>query len=61
MEEEKVHVPIMQLWSYTSGTANLTENDFQHLLFCLECQSLLDQFIEVLDTLPSAYRQQAAA
>ncbi len=58
--EEKAHVPVMELWSYGSGTANLTDNNFEHLLFCVECQSLLDEFIEILDKLPSAYRQQAA-
>ena len=60
MGEEKVHVPMMELWSYTSGTANLTDNDFEHLLFCVECQSLLDEFIDILDKLPSVYRKQAA-
>jgi hypothetical protein len=59
--EENAHVPVMQLWSYTSGTANLTDNDFEHLLFCVECQSLLDEFIDILDKLPSDYRKQAAA
>jgi hypothetical protein len=59
--EENTHVPVMQLWCYTSGTANLTDNDFQHLLFCVECQSLLDEFIDILDKLPSDYRNQAAA
>ena len=58
--EENAHVPVMELWSYTSGTANLTDDAFAHLLFCLECQSLLNEFIEILDKLPSAYRQQAA-
>jgi hypothetical protein len=60
MEEQSPHVPVMQLWNYTSGTGNLTDNDFEHLLFCVECQSLLDEFIDILDHLPSAYRKQAA-
>jgi hypothetical protein len=59
-KEGKTHVPVMELWSYGSGTANLTENNFEHLLLCFECQSLLDEFTEILDKLPS-YRQQAAA
>jgi len=50
----------MELWSYTSGTANLTDNNFEHLLFCAECQTLLDEFIDILDKLPSASRQTAA-
>jgi hypothetical protein len=58
--EEKTHVPVMELWSYSSGTVNLSDNDFEHLLFCVECQSLLNEFIHILDKLPSAYRQQAA-
>ena len=60
MGEENMHVPAMQLWSYSSGTANLSDNDFEHLLFCLECQSLLDEFITILDQLPSANPNQAA-
>ena len=60
MAEEKAHVPVMELWSYTSGTANLTDNNFEHLLFCAECQSLLDEFIDIVDKLPSASRQTAA-
>ena len=55
-----MHVPVMELWSSTSGTANLTDNAFEHLLFCVDCQSLLDEFIQILDKLPSTYRQQAA-
>src|SRR4051794_263967 len=54
------HVPVTELWSYTSGTANLTDNDFEHLLFCVACQSLLDEFIDIQDNLPSEYRKQAA-
>jgi hypothetical protein len=60
MGEESPHVPAMQLWSYTSGTANLNDNDFEHLLFCHECQSLLDEFITILDQLPSVYPNPAA-
>ena len=60
MGEENTHVPVMDLWSYTSGTSNLTDNNFEHLLFCVQCQSLLDEFIDILDKLPSAFRQTAA-
>ena len=52
MGEEKPHVSAIQLWGYTSGTVNLSEDDFEHLLFCVECQSLVNQFIDVLDQLP---------
>jgi hypothetical protein len=58
--EERTHVPVMELWCYSSGTVNLNDNDFEHLLFCIDCQSLLNEFIQILDKLPSAYRQQAA-
>jgi hypothetical protein len=58
--EERTHVSAMELWSYSSGTVNLSDSDFEHLLFCVECQSLLNEFIRILDKLPSAYRQQAA-
>jgi hypothetical protein len=60
MEEQTVHVPVMQLWCYTNGTANLAENDFEHLLLCVACQSLLDEFIDILDKLPSTDRKQVA-
>jgi hypothetical protein len=61
MGEENTHVSAMQLWSYSSGTANLTDTDFEHLLFCQECQSLLDEFITVLDQLPSVHLPDHAA
>jgi hypothetical protein len=57
---ENPHVPAMQLWCYTSGTANLNDTDFEHLLFCPACQSLLDEFINILDQLPSVIPNQAA-
>ena len=60
MGAESQHVPAMELWSYTSGTANLTEDHFEHLLFCVECQSLVDQFIEALDRLPPPAPSQVA-
>jgi len=60
MGEENLHVAAMQLWSYSSGTANLTDSDFEHLLFCPQCQSLLDEFITILDQLPSVNPNQAA-
>jgi hypothetical protein len=60
MGEENPHVPAMQLWSYSSGTANLNDNDFEHLLFCPECQSLLNEFIAIVDELPSVNPNQAA-
>ena len=52
MEAEKTHVPALELWGYTSGTANLSDVHFEHLLFCLECQALVNQFVDVLDGLP---------
>ena len=55
-----MHVSAMQLWSYSSGTFQLNDNDFEYLLFCVECQSLLNEFIRILDQLPSAHPNQAA-
>lgn len=60
MEEAKSHVPAMELWGYTSGTVNLSDDRFAHLLFCLECQCLVNQFIEVLDEIPPVVPGQAA-
>ena len=54
MEEDGPHVPAMLLWGYTSGVRNLAEEHFQHLLFCLECQALVNQFIDVLKEFSSA-------
>ena len=53
MGEENVHVPAMQLWCYSSGTGRLNDNDFEHLLMCIECQTLLNEFINILEHLPS--------
>jgi hypothetical protein len=60
MGEEKPHVPATALWGYTSGTENLADEHFEHLLFCVECQFLVNQFIEVLDGLPPMSPSQAA-
>jgi len=60
MREEKAHVPALELWGYTSGTANLTDDHFEHLLFCIECQALVNQFVDVLDELPPVNPSQAA-
>jgi hypothetical protein len=60
MSEGSLHVPVMELWCYTSGTVNLTERDFEHLLFCTDCQTLMDQFMDVLDGLPPVTPSQAA-
>jgi hypothetical protein len=58
--EEKQHIPAMELWGYTNGTVNLKDHDLEHLLFCIECQTLVSEFIEVLDRLPRANSSQAA-
>jgi hypothetical protein len=54
------HVAAAALWGYTNGTVNLNDNDFEHLLVCIDCQSLVSQFIEVLDHLPNQNPSQAA-
>ena len=53
-------MPVSELWGYTNGTTNLTDEDFEHLIVCVECQALVNQFIEVLDGLPSMNPNQAA-
>ena len=50
----------MVLWGYTSGVRNLADEHFQHLLFCVECQTLVDEFIDVLDEIPSSKGPEAA-
>jgi hypothetical protein len=57
---DETHIPTMELWGYTSGTANLTDAHFEHLLFCVQCQGLVNQFIDVLDGLPPMNPSQAA-
>jgi hypothetical protein len=58
--DDNPHVPPLELWGYASATANLTEDHFTHLLFCSECQALVNQFIDVLDDLPPMKPNQAA-
>jgi hypothetical protein len=60
MSDANPHISLTELWGYTSGTANLTEQDFEHLLCCIECQALMNQFIDVLDGLPPVNPSQAA-
>jgi hypothetical protein len=54
------HIPAVDLWGYTSGTENLTDAYFEHLLFCVECQLLVDQFVDVLKGLPPVNPSAAA-
>lgn len=56
----KLHVPTMLLWGYTCGAANLTDDHFEHLLFCLDCQTMVNQFIDVLDEIAAAHRKNVA-
>ena len=60
MNEDTPHIPAMVLWGYTSGVRNLADEHFQHLLFCAECQTLVDEFIDVLDEIPSSKGPEAA-
>ena len=60
MGDENLHIPPTELWGYTSGTAILADDYFEHLLFCIECQSLVNQFIDVLDGLPPMNPNKAA-
>lgn len=60
INESRVHVPAMQLWSYTCGANNLADEHFEHLLFCLECQALVNQFIETLEEIAANYRYRVA-
>jgi len=60
MDEENLHIPLAELWSYTTGTALLADAHFEHLLFCVECQSLVNQFMDVLEKLPQTNPRLAA-
>jgi hypothetical protein len=60
MGEEKQHVSAIELWGYTSGAVNLADADFEHLLFCIECQTLVNEFLDVLEHLPPVNPSHAA-
>jgi hypothetical protein len=60
MGDTKPHVEVIDLWRYTCGTVNLPEDEFEHLLICIECQSLVSQFIDVLEQLPRSHSSPAA-
>ena len=60
MREDKDHVPPMSLWGYSSGTENLSDENLEHLLFCIECQTLVNQFMDVINGLPPMNPSQAA-
>jgi hypothetical protein len=60
MGEDKAHVPAIELWGYTNGTTELTDDYFGHLLLCLDCQSLMNEFMDVLAELPAVRPAQVA-
>ena len=54
------HVAPMLLWGYTCGTADLIEGDFDHLSNCGDCQSLVCQFIDVLEEIAEKHKKKVA-
>ena len=57
MNKAATHVPAMVLWSYTCGSLELIDEHFSHLSNCSECQSLVCEFIDVLDEIAATHRR----
>jgi hypothetical protein len=59
-EESATHVPPMILWGYSCGSGDLIDVHFDHLSNCCECQTLVCQFIDVLEEIAAKHRRDVA-
>lgn len=54
------HVPALVLWAYTCGNGDLVDDHFDHLSNCSECQTLVCEFIDVLEDIAATHSRPAA-
>jgi len=59
-EQTISHVAPMLLWGYSCGNNDLIEHDFDHLSNCGDCQSLVCQFIDVLEEIAAKHKKKVA-
>jgi hypothetical protein len=58
MQSETVgHVPAIRLWQMMCGGPELPKGQYQHIIHCVECETLATQIGDALDDIESALRR----
>lgn len=58
MRNETVgHVPAIRLWQALCGGAELPTRQYQHIIHCVECETLATQIGDALDDIENALRR----
>jgi hypothetical protein len=58
MRSETVgHVPPIRLWQALCGGAELPTRQYQHIIHCVECETLATQIGDALDDIEQALRR----
>jgi hypothetical protein len=51
------HVPAIRLWQAICGGAELPKGQYQHVIQCVECETLASQIGDALDDIEEALRR----
>jgi len=51
------HVPAIRLWQALCGGAELPKRQYQHIIHCVECETLATQIGDALDDIEAALRR----
>ena len=51
------HVPAIRLWQALCGAAELPKRQYQHIIHCVECETLATQIGDALDDIENALRR----
>jgi len=58
MRSESIrHVPPIRLWQALCGGAELPKRQYQHIIHCVECETLATQIGDALDDIEAALRR----
>jgi hypothetical protein len=52
-----VHVPPIRLWQALCGGAQLPTGQYQHMIHCVECETLATQIGDALDDIEAALQR----
>ena len=52
--DAQVHVPPILLWQSLCGGGDLPKRDYQHIITCLECETLAKEINDALDDIENA-------
>ncbi len=59
--DPQAHVPPILLWQSLCGGPELTQRAFQHVLLCVECETLAEEISEALNDIEMVLAQSKVA